>query len=211
MTDTARDYQKIEPAAIEGLDQLFQDQDHVDLIQIQDQGHVELNQIQDQDQVELVPLAQAAKRLGVTRRYAHKLATSGKLQAIQDSKGRWLVKMEQGQIQIQDQVELIQFQDQDHVEPSQSQDHDHVELIQIQFQDHVIQGYQQQIKELQHKLEAAAYRVGYLQSQVETKDQELESQYKELENREQKIKLLTDSQHKPSWWNKFKTWFLGGP
>ena len=46
-----------------------------------------------------------------------------------------------------------------------------------------------------HKLEAASYRIGYLESQ--------------LEERDRAIKLLTDSQHQPSWWTKFKSWFMG--
>lgn len=48
-----------------------------------------------------------------------------------------------------------------------------------------------------HKLEAASYRIGYLESQ--------------LEERDRAIKLLTDSQHKPSWWTKFASWFMGRP
>lgn len=48
-----------------------------------------------------------------------------------------------------------------------------------------------------HKLEAASYRIGYLESQ--------------LEERDRAIKLLTDSQHQLSWWTKFKSWFMGAP
>jgi|LakMenE18May11ns_1017448.scaffolds.fasta_scaffold9933183_2 hypothetical protein len=48
-----------------------------------------------------------------------------------------------------------------------------------------------------HKIEAASYRIGYLESQ--------------LEERDRAIKLLTDSQHQPSWWTKFKSWFMGSP
>lgn len=53
------------------------------------------------------------------------------------------------------------------------------------------------IKELQNKIEILTYRNGYLEAQLETE-------------REQ-IKLLTDSQHQPSWWTKFKSWFMGSP
>jgi hypothetical protein len=45
------------------------------------------------------------------------------------------------------------------------------------------------------KLEAANYRIGWLESQ--------------LLEREKDIKLLTDSQHKDSWWAGFKKWFFG--
>lgn len=54
------------------------------------------------------------------------------------------------------------------------------------------------------KLEAAAGQIGYLQAQ-------LESQSRLLEAKEAEIKLLTDSQHKASWWLRFSSWFLGKP
>lgn len=46
------------------------------------------------------------------------------------------------------------------------------------------------------RLEAATYRVGYLEAQLEGRDRE--------------IKLLTDSQHKPTWWQQFKAFFIKG-
>ena len=49
------------------------------------------------------------------------------------------------------------------------------------------------ICELQGKIEVLTYRNGYLQSQLES--------YKE------QVKLLTDSQHKPKWWQRLQTWF----
>jgi hypothetical protein len=49
--------------------------------------------------------------------------------------------------------------------------------------------------EMSQKLEAANYRVGWLESQLQERDKE--------------IKLLTDSQHKPSRWARFKKWFFG--
>jgi hypothetical protein len=164
---------KRETVTTTGLEQLFQ----VDL-EPQDQS-----QIQVQDQVELVPLAEAAKRLGVSRRYAHKLATGGKIAAEKDHNGRWLVKLEQGQIQVQDQVEPIKFQDQIQVEQPQ---------FQIRFQDQVVHGYQNQVKDLQGKLEAATFRVGYLQAQLEAS--------------QQTIKLLEDKQ-KIAWWLRLKNLF----
>ncbi len=50
--------------------------------------------------------------------------------------------------------------------------------------------------ELESKLQAAAWRNGYLESK--------------LEERDQQIKLLTDSQYNQrGWWAKFSSWFLG--
>lgn len=51
------------------------------------------------------------------------------------------------------------------------------------------------VRDLQAKLEAASYRIGYLEAQLETERQQ--------------IKLLTDSQHKSGWWTRFKKWCGG--
>jgi hypothetical protein len=48
------------------------------------------------------------------------------------------------------------------------------------------------IEQLQAKLEGATYRIGYLESK--------------LEERDSQIKLLTDSQHKTGWWDRFSSW-----
>jgi hypothetical protein len=49
------------------------------------------------------------------------------------------------------------------------------------------------LKEKDAKIEALIMRTGYLQAQIE--------------NKEEHIKLLTDSQHKPSWLHRLKTLF----
>jgi hypothetical protein len=51
------------------------------------------------------------------------------------------------------------------------------------------------LAELLHKLEGATYRIGFLEAQLQAERQQ--------------VKLLTDSQHKPNWWTKFMSWFLG--
>lgn len=50
-------------------------------------------------------------------------------------------------------------------------------------------------QELSNKLEAANYRIGYLEAQTE--------------NHKEQIKLLTDSQNKLGWWARFSSWFMG--
>lgn len=50
------------------------------------------------------------------------------------------------------------------------------------------------------KLEAAAGQIGYLQAQ-------LASQKEALETKEEQLKLLTDSQHKTGWWARLSSWF----
>ncbi len=51
------------------------------------------------------------------------------------------------------------------------------------------------LKEKDAKIEALIMRDGYMQAQLETLQQEL--------------KLLTDSQHKSGWWQRFCSWFIG--
>lgn len=53
------------------------------------------------------------------------------------------------------------------------------------------------------KLEAAAGQIGYLQAQ-------LEAQTKQLQIKDDQLKLLTDSQHKQGWWARFVSWFVTG-
>jgi excisionase family DNA binding protein len=48
---------------------------------------------------------------------------------------------------------------------------------------------------LQKELQAASWRNGYLESQVQSQDTQ--------------IKLLTDSQHTAGWWRRFCSWFTG--
>jgi hypothetical protein len=51
------------------------------------------------------------------------------------------------------------------------------------------------LAEAQREIQGAAYRNGYLESQLEIE-------------REQ-VKLLTDSQHKAGWWHRLSSWFIG--
>ncbi|MBX9941898.1 MAG: hypothetical protein K2Y32_21705, partial [Candidatus Obscuribacterales bacterium] len=51
------------------------------------------------------------------------------------------------------------------------------------------------LKEKDAKIEALIMRNGYLQAQFESS--------------QEKIKLLADSQHKPGWWRRFYSWFIG--
>lgn len=61
----------------------------------------------------------------------------------------------------------------------------------------IIESQSQMLKDASTKLESANYRIGYLEAQTQ--------------NYQEKIKLLTDSQHKePGWWQRFCTWFLNG-
>jgi hypothetical protein len=45
--------------------------------------------------------------------------------------------------------------------------------------------------------------------QIKTQNELIKYLAEQLKERDSQIKLLTDSQHKPSWWNRFSSWFLG--
>src|SRR5262249_31132770 len=104
-----------------------------------------------------------------------------KLEAVKDETGAWLVRLDQ----IQDRSSSRMEVDQDQIQEAG------LDLV----QDHVVEGYRQQISQLQEKLEAATFRVGYLQAQLEAS--------------QETVKLLTDSQHKPGWWRRFCSWATG--
>lgn len=61
----------------------------------------------------------------------------------------------------------------------------------------LLQDMRKQLDSANHQLQAATYRNGYLESQLETK--------------ELQIKLLTDGQHKQGWWRQFCSWFVSSP
>jgi hypothetical protein len=57
-------------------------------------------------------------------------------------------------------------------------------------------------KQLLQQVQSLAYKNGMLEAQLNQREQQ-------LEERDQKILLLTDSQR--SWWSRFSNWFLGKP
>jgi hypothetical protein len=78
-----------------------------------------------------------------------------------------------------------------HIEVEEAQAHLEIDMNQIQVQPDFRDSL---IRELQSKNEALIWRNGFLESQ--------------LQEREQEIKLLTDKQHKLSRWVRFMNWFL---
>jgi len=184
MSDTARDYQTIEPATTEGLEDFFEPQ--------VGQAQVEAQVAQDQAHDEAhVTIAEAAVMLGIDRRYALRLAHKGKLRGFQDDKDQWFIRVDSikdrlGQAQGKAHVKVVLAQ----VEAQVAQDQAHDEA----------QGPAQHSSTLDAErllkdLEAATYRIGYLEAQLEAERQQ--------------VKLLTDSQHKAAWWHKFRSWFFG--
>jgi predicted DNA-binding transcriptional regulator AlpA len=58
--------------------------------------------------------------------------------------------------------------------------------------DHYLEQLLTLLHDKDRELQAASFRNGYLEAQ--------------LESQKEQIKLLTDSQHRASWWARFKTW-----
>lgn len=210
MSDTARDIQTFEPASTSGLDELFESvQDTVhDLSEtVWDPVHDSAKSVQDSS-AHLITVVQASKLLRVDRRSVVRLINWGKLQASKDSRGKWLIDRDSvlDRIAAQDSVQsecpglvqdgvlveelLVQDTVLDEIPTSQT-------VVQDSVQDSLLEIVQQQSSQLTQAytyLDAATARVLYLQQQLEEKDKE--------------IKLLTDSQHKATWWQRFKAFFV---
>ena len=195
MDNLAPNYQNIQPTSVEGLDQIF-----VGMAEALDVARPELAGVQDEGQ--LVPITEAAERLGITRRSALRLIHEGKLDGAKDGHGQWQVKTSSIQARLCAKSPSDQVIEVLAVEHGPSLDVAGPELAEDQDEGQA-EGQPQGpasvdpvlVKELLAKLEALTYRNGYLEAQLEAE--------------RQTVKLLTDSQHKPGWWQKFTSWFLG--
>lgn len=209
MSDTARDYQTIDPASTEGLDNLFHESTNHNQLFANT-----LETVREQD----APLTveRAAEILGISSRAVQKRLQKGTLKGLKTKQGgieRWSVNLsvtdrEQG-ASCSEQFAICELQDANTLELDREQDAPcPIQFANLDCQDTswaeeprpdktTIDDYKDRvIQELQAKLEAATFRVGYLQAQIETS--------------QETIKLLTDSQHKPGWWAKFSSWFFKG-
>ena len=64
----------------------------------------------------------------------------------------------------------------------------------------LVEDLQSKLEKANRELQAAHYRVGYLENQVSERERDIQ----ELDGT---VKLLTDSQHQSKWWFKFSSWF----
>jgi excisionase family DNA binding protein len=238
MSDTARDYQQFEPAAVEGLDQLF----GPSLDSVQPESLRVLDIVQD-----TIPVTEAANLLGVDRRSVVRLLSWKKLDGVKDERGRWLVSrcsvltrlknLQDEVIQVQDSVQpetthvqdtvqletihvqdtvhpkTIQVQDTVQLETIQVQDTVHMKTIQVQDTVHMktIQVQDPVLALEPHDLNAVVVDVDELLRKLEGASFRIGYLEAQLEAERNQVKLLTDSLHKPSLWTKFKSWFLGAP
>lgn len=214
MDNLAQNYQNIQPTSVEGLDEVF-------AVREQDASRTRTGSSVREQGANHLSVEDAAKILGVSVRAIQKRLKKGTLQGRKE-------KTAQGERWLLDANELVREQDASCMSGSSSvreQDASQLsdcslvreqganqlpdsEVISICADVDEDQAHgpapvdPELLKELLAKLEVLTYRNGYLESQ-------LTERQKELDNQREQIKLLTDSQHKPRWWQRFSSWFFG--
>lgn len=174
------------PLAIEGLDSLFRAEDTPgqDVQAPEDRTPQDIEVVEDtpgRDIEQVWTVDEAAANLGISAKTVLRRLQKGTL------KGHKVP----GQFGLEWRV----AQDTPGQQSTAAQDRtpqDTGELIQLQVKLDLMSS---ELRELRQQLQGASFRNGYLQAQLEQRDQE--------------IKLLTDSQHKRGWWTSFCSWFLG--
>lgn len=186
MSDTARDYQTTDHASIEGFE---------DLLEIVPTAADTLADTTrdvptDADSFEWLSIVQAAARLDKSERTIHRYIKAAKVRSKTDQQGRLLVGLSALADRFADTEIFVPT-----AADTQAEALTDADTLSTDSRVNDLDSHLELIKELQGKLEVLTYRNGYLESK--------------LEDREQQIKLLTDSQHKPSRWAAFKKWFFG--
>ena len=200
MGEPAREVKEVQ-ASLEGLEKFFEPVQEV----IQDRSSSGVEGVQDQIQGEpsMVPLSRAAEVSGKARRYLLSLIHKGKLQAVKDDKGAWLVSLEQIQDRSRARVEVVQevIQDQG------------VEGVQDQIQGRAFVDVQVLLKQLQD----ATYRNGWLEGQLASASEQIkllpdfQAQANKAAVQEARLIELEKelSSIKAHRWYRFWTWFTG--
>lgn len=196
MSDTARDYQTIQPASTEGLEDLFS-------VPATSSETVAGPSRDEDARPSRFSALQAAEILGINKRSVIRLIQEQKLKAIKQN-GKYLITREALDERMQSatvagpsrdegpptQVSYVSV-DIDGPGPSR----DEVAASNVVVEVEAPPSFTLDAHKLLKELEGATYRVGYLEAQ--------------LAERDQQIKLLTDSQHKSGWWSRFASWFIG--
>jgi hypothetical protein len=211
MSDTARDYQIVDAATTDGMDELF---DGSEL------GSVTQNQVEEPGSepcgtsaVEIVSTDEAARRLGISARAVIKRLKTGSMQGFRDEskpRAEWRIYWKElgselggtgsfertfhGTAEPAGSFKGTSNGTKEPVGSSES----------IQEQQALANNsfYVFQLnKQLLEQLQELTHRNGYLESQLTERE-------KDIAERDEKMKLLTDSQHKPGWWTKFSAWFF---
>lgn len=185
MSDTARDYQTMPPTATEGLEDFFEPNET--------QLEPNENHLEPLDSHLILTVAEASTHLKMPISTIYRRIKTGKFktQHEQDGTVRIILPIEN---QVITTFSINENQNQ-HVILSDShfsKNENHGSHLPVSSE---LERVLELLAERDRKLEAATYRVGYLESK--------------LEERDSQIKLLTDSQQKPKRWAQFVKWFLG--
>lgn len=186
MSDTARDYQTIDAAAVEGLEDLFEN-----LPTGADNVATDVEIVPTRaDSDKWVPVIVAASSLMKSERTIQRYAKQGKLQSKTDETGKLLIclptvadNLASPADTVAEVADILPTLGNDVATAADS------EIISetVRLWD--------LLREKDSKIEALIMRNGYLQAQ--------------LESSQEQIKLLSDSQHKAGWWTRFKKWCAG--
>ncbi len=136
--------------------------------------------VSDADTREWCTAVMAASSLNKSERTIQRYAKSGKLRSKTDQAGRLLICLATSADNLTTGVDSVaKVGDRNANVPTNANTERLWDLL----------------KEKDAKIEALIMRDGYMQAQYEALQQEL--------------KLLTDSQHKTGWWQRFCSWFIG--
>ena len=199
MNDTARDSINYQPADTQGLDDLFvpipklaPDENPI-LSQDEAKGAIE-NPNGLTETPESFTVQEVVKLLGVPRSTVYRHVRSGKYQTIQGPDGKLRIQLRRSEIPALSQENTAETSN-SLTETSNTT----AEIVEttVETTETLTENpsVSVDIDGIMLKLEAATYRIGYLEAQ--------------LESERKQVKLLTDSQHKPGWWTRFCTWFMG--
>jgi predicted ArsR family transcriptional regulator len=186
MSEAAREIQTTEPVSLDGLEQLFDTTPNSE--QGDDQGtpiKIANGDVHGAHATLCNPdhwtLQEAADQLGLSMATIRRRLTKCQLQGykVQGVNGpEWRV------------IPPTQTATVDQDDPDQFVEHPDPRVISALLAR--LSDVESQLKQAQIELQGANWRNGYLESQ--------------LENHREQIKLLTDSQHRPGWWARFKKW-----
>ncbi len=231
MSDTTRDYQTIEATSIDGMEELFDlAQVPTDANQCQAPVPTSANGC-----LEPVPVEIAAKVLGISLNAIKKQLRKGNIAGFkQETKhgNKWFVepsvvfKATQNNRQTPENSDvwlapvptsanlcLVKVLEESEQVPTdanlcQSSLVDKVDLVANEESlDFPTSRLLEILDKQNRELQAAYWRNGRLENQVEELQQVVQFQQEQLRDH---MKLLTDSQHKPSWFARFSSWFFKG-
>ncbi len=182
MSDTARDYQTMPPATTEGLEDLFETNETVSHRGILTETVEILGETNETP--ECLTVSELVRQLGIPRSTVYRHIRSGKYETVRGPDGKVRIPLRQTEIPI------LSHEIRDE---TANETVSHREIL-TETKNETTTG-TVDVADLLRKLEGATYRIGYLEAQLAAERQQ--------------VKLLTDSQHKPGWWHRVRSWVAG--